>query len=162
MSGTPSLVWTPPHAWNPIPCLESHSLSGTPSPCLEPHPQSGIPSLVWNPIPCLISHPLCPHLTPSAPTPPSCLHTTILLPLPYLCPVLAALVWPLTAPTHLIWPQAAPHLELLPPATLPLPPPTLSNIFTKGSLHLKRKFGFFRVFWCSFQSHLTWVQSHLT
>ena len=155
MSGIPSLVQNSipcleshPHVWNPISCLDMSGipfLSGTPSPCLEPHPQSGTPSLVWNPIPTQ-----CPHPTPSAPTPPPVPPPYHLAPTPLSCPqypflhlVLATPVWPITAlyPPDLA--PGCPHPELLPPAALLLPPaPTLSNIITKGPLHLKRKFGF--------------------
>ena len=132
LAGTPSSVWYPI-----IPCLEphpmsgTHPLSGTPSPCLEP------PSLVWTSIPDWKPHPLSgtPSLvwyaTPSAPTPPSCPQC------PYPHQGLAVSVWPLTAPYPPDLVQAAPHLELLPPVTLLLPPNPHPIKY-----HLQRNLGF--------------------
>ena len=83
-------------------CLVSDSLSGTPSLVCNPT-LSRIPSTVWNFIPCLVSYPS--------------VHTTTILPPPYLAP---------NCPTPDLTP-GYPHLELLSPATLLLshyPPAT--------------------------------------
>ena len=135
------------------PCLELHPRSGTPPSSLELYPCRRTSTHVWNstyvwsPTPTTLPPPQPPTILPQVPRP----HLA-----------LAAPVKPLTAPYP---PDLAPHCPpsgTLHPATLLLPPPpTLSNIITKGPLHPKKKFEFFRVFRCSFQSHLTWVQSHL-
>ena len=109
------LSGTPPHVWNPITCLQLHPMPVTPSP-------------VWYPIPCLISHPQCP-------TPPQCPHPTILSPGPLPHLVLAAPVWPLTAPYSPDLASGCPPSETLTPChPPPAPTPTLSNIITKCPL----------------------------
>ena len=167
MPGTAPLVWNPiTMSGTPSPCLEFHTLSRTPSPCLKPHPMSGTPSLVWNPIPMsgipsLVWNPIPMCRTPSLawnpiPSPPphpstpkQCPHPIILPPPHHLVPsalhlVLVGPVWPLTGPYP---PDLAPGCPLsgtpIPCHPPPAPTLTLSNIITKGPLHLKRKFGFF-------------------
>ena len=148
----------------PHTCLAPHHLSGMPSShvwnphlCLVPHPLSGTQSLVWNPIPCLEPHPLSgTHPLSDIPPPVPPPHHLAPVPLPPSGPCC-----PCLAPNCPHSPDLAPGC---PPIwnSYPLPPsscpPTLSNIIIKGPLHLKRNFGFFwvfKVFRCSFQSHLT-------
>ena len=123
MSGTPSK------------CQECHSLSGTQPPCQEPHPH------VRTPIPCLEPHPhvrnptpcLKPHPHVRNPTPCQEPHLHVRNPIPDWNPFPMSGIAPSVPPPHHLVPT-------------PAPSPTLSNIITKGPLHLKRKFGFFQVF----------------
>ena len=123
------------------------------SPCLELHPHFQSPILVWNPTlmsgtpsPCQEFHPMSGTPSPCQEIHPHVRNST---PMPGTPPMSGTppLVWDPIPMSGTPTPCLEPH-------------PNVWNA-TKCPLHLKRKFGFFQVFWCSFQSYLTWVQSHL-